>query len=94
MAAGKDWDKTVGTAEDVRRVFESVPAMVVGLEGPDHRFIAANALYRALSPKFNPVGLPAREVYPELESQQIYEMLDRVWPNRRAAIRGRVAAAG
>jgi anti-anti-sigma factor len=78
MAAGKDWDKTVGTAEDVRRVFESVPAMVVGLEGPDHRFIAANALYRALSPKFNPVGLPAREVYPELESQQIYEMLDRV----------------
>jgi anti-anti-sigma factor len=78
MAAEKDWDKTVGTAEDARRVFENIPAMVVGLEGPDHRFIAANAHYRALSPAFNPVGLPAREVYPELESQQIYDMFDRV----------------
>jgi anti-anti-sigma factor len=79
MAAGKNWDITVGTAEDVRRVFESVPAMVVGLEGPDHRFVAANAQYRALSPKFSPVGLMAREVYPELESQQIFDMFDRVY---------------
>ena len=79
MAGERDWDKTVGTAEDVRRVFESVPAMMVGLEGPDHRFIAANATYRSLSPKFDPVGLPAREVYPELESQQIFDMFDRVY---------------
>ena len=79
MAAGKDWDKAVGAAEDARRVFESVPAMVVGLEGPDHHFIATNAAYRALMPNFNPVGLPAREVYPELESQQIYDMFDRVY---------------
>lgn len=79
MAAGKDWDKAVGTAEAVRRVFESIPTMVVGLEGPDHRFIAANGAYRALSPDFYPVGLPAREVYPELESQQIYDMFDGVY---------------
>ena len=53
--------------------------MLVGLQGPDHRFVAANAAYRALSPSLAPIGMPAREVYPELESQQIYQMLDRVY---------------
>lgn len=75
----EDWDNTVGAAADVRRIFENVPAMLIGLEGPDHRFIAANAAYRALSPDRTPIGLTAREVYPELESQQIFEMLDRVY---------------
>ena len=77
--AQKDWDKTVGAADDVRRVFENVPAMLVGLEGPDHRLVAVNALYRAFTPKFDPVGMLAREVYPELEGQQIYQMFDRVY---------------
>lgn len=79
MAPDMDWDRKVGAAEDVRRVFENVPAMLVGLEGPDHRFVAANAAYRALSPTFVGVGQLAREVYPELEGQQIYHMFDRVY---------------
>ncbi|OSC41562.1 SpoIIE family protein phosphatase [Mycobacterium decipiens] len=79
MAAEMDWDKTVGAAEDVRRIFENVPAMMVGLEGPDHRFVAVNAAFRTFNPMLHTVGQPAREVYPELESQQIYEMFDRVY---------------
>ncbi|CPR10257.1 anti-anti-sigma factor [Mycobacterium bohemicum DSM 44277] len=79
MLAGEDWDSTVGAAGDVRRVFENVPAMLIGLDGPDHRFVAANAAYRALSPSLAPIGKLAREVYPELESQQIYQMFDRVY---------------
>ncbi|MGA9358946.1 MAG: SpoIIE family protein phosphatase [Mycobacterium sp.] len=79
MAAEMDWDETVGKAEDVRRIFENVPALIVGLEGPDHRFIAVNAAYRAFNSTFNAVGLTAREVFPELESQQIYHMFDRVY---------------
>lgn len=79
MAPDMDWDRKVGTAEDVRRIFENVPAMLVGLEGPDHRFVAANAAYRTLSPTFVGVGQLAREVYPELEGQQIYHMFDRVY---------------
>ncbi len=79
MVAEKDWDKTVGAADGVRRIFENVPAMLVGLEGPDHRFVAVNAAYRAFSPTFDPVGMLARDVYPELESQQIYQMFDRVY---------------
>jgi serine phosphatase RsbU (regulator of sigma subunit)/anti-sigma regulatory factor (Ser/Thr protein kinase)/anti-anti-sigma regulatory factor len=79
MVAEKDWDKTVGAAGDVRRTFENVPAMLVGLKGPDHRFIAVNAAYRIFNPTGNPIGKPAREVFPELESQQIYQMFDRVY---------------
>jgi anti-anti-sigma factor len=79
MVAEKDWDKTVGAAGDVRRIFENVPAMLVGLKGPDHRFVAVNAAYRSFNPTGNPVGKLAREVFPELESQQIYQMFDRVY---------------
>src|SRR6516225_4945997 len=79
MGAEKDWDKTVGAAEAVRRIFENVPAMLVGLEGPDHRFVAVNAAYRTFSPIIAPVGMLAREVFPELESQQIYQIFDRVY---------------
>lgn len=56
MAAEKDWDSTVGPAEDVRRVFENVPALLVGLEGPDQRFIAVNAAYRALGRRLTRSG--------------------------------------
>ncbi len=79
LVAKKDWDKTVGAADDVRRTFENVPAMLVGLKGPDHRFVAVNAAYRAFNPTGNPVGKLAVEVFPELESQQIYQMFDRVY---------------
>ena len=79
MVAENDWDKTVGAAGDVRRIFENVPAMLVGLKGPDHRFVAVNAAYRSFNPTGNPVGKLAREVFPELESQQIYQMFDRVY---------------
>jgi hypothetical protein len=51
MVAEKDWDKTVGTAADARRIFENVPAMLVGLEGPDHRFVAVNRLSRHTAPR-------------------------------------------
>jgi serine phosphatase RsbU (regulator of sigma subunit)/anti-sigma regulatory factor (Ser/Thr protein kinase)/anti-anti-sigma regulatory factor len=78
MAAEMDWDKTVGTAEDVRRVFESMPAMLVGLEGPEHRFIAVNAAYRRFNPTFTGVGATAAEMFPELARQLIYDMFDRV----------------
>lgn len=79
MAGERNWDKTVGAGDDVRRVFDHVPALLVGLEGPDHRFIAANAAYRTLSPPIDTIGLLVREVYPELESQRIIQMFDRVY---------------
>lgn len=79
MVAEKDWDRTVGAADDVRRVFENVPMLLVGLEGPDHRFVAVNAAYRVLSPPIDTIGLVVRDVYPELESQEIIQMFDQVY---------------
>lgn len=84
MAAEMDWDKKVGAAEDVRRIFENVPAMLVGMAGPDHRIAAVNAAFRAFNPTLTAVGQPAREVYPELEGQQIYQMFDRVYQTGEA----------
>ncbi|MGH3970564.1 MAG: hypothetical protein ACRDTV_21200 [Mycobacterium sp.] len=46
MPAEMDWDDTVGTADDVRRVFESLPIILVGFDGPDHRYVAANEANR------------------------------------------------
>ncbi|SRX95691.1 putative sigma factor regulatory protein [Mycobacterium tuberculosis H37Rv] [Mycobacterium shimoidei] len=79
MPAEMDWDQTVGTAEDVRRVFENVPTVLVGFEGDDHRYIAVNAAYRALFPRVITVGEPLLKVAPELQGQFIHEMLDRVY---------------
>ena len=79
MVAENDWDRTVGAADDVRRVFENVPALLVGLEGPDHRFIAVNAAYRTLSPPIDSIGLFVRDIFPELESQEILHMFDQVY---------------
>ncbi|BBY25325.1 SpoIIE family protein phosphatase [Mycobacterium stomatepiae] len=79
MVAEKDWDTIVGTADDVRRIFEKVPAMLIGLEGPEHVVVAANAAYRALNPGFSPIGMLLSEIYPELTGQQIFQMLDRVY---------------
>lgn len=79
MVAERDWDRYVGAAQDVRRIFENVPAMVVGFQGPDHRLIAVNAAFRTFRPGFDPIGLRAREVYPELERQQIYQLFDQVY---------------
>jgi anti-anti-sigma factor len=79
MVAEKDWDKSVGAADAVRCIFENVPAMVVGLEGPDQRFVATNAAFRLICPIPDPIGLPVLEVYPELESQLVFGMFDRVY---------------
>ena len=79
MVAEKDWDKLVGTAENTRRIFENVPAMLVGLEGPDHRFVAVNAAYRAMASAASPIGRTVREVFPEVVGQHFYEMFDRVY---------------
>jgi anti-anti-sigma factor len=79
MVAEDDWDNTVGAADDVRRTFENVPVMLVGLQGPEHRCVAVNAAYRRFNPTGNPLGKRPLEVFPELESQQIYRMFDRVY---------------
>lgn len=73
-----DWDLLVGDPDTVRRVFEAIPTMVCALEGPRHRYVAANAAYRAEYPKFPGVGTVLKDLAPEVEGQAMYEAFDRV----------------
>ncbi|BCY11201.1 SpoIIE family protein phosphatase [Actinoplanes sp. L3-i22] len=72
-------DERVGAADDVRAVFESTPALLCGLAGPEHRVIAANAAYRAALGRSDFVGEPLAQMYPEGAGQQLFEMADRVY---------------
>jgi anti-anti-sigma factor len=73
-----DWDTTVGRADEVRRVFDGMPVLMAAMEGPDHRYIAMNAAFRAFLPK-TVIGRSARELFPEVAGQNLFEILDRVY---------------
>ena len=97
MVAEKGWDKTVGAADDVRRIFENVPAMLIGLEGPDHRFVAVNAAYRALNPAFEPVGMLAHDVYHRAQPVRNLVLpghIKAIQVRRRDGMKAHVAVAG
>ncbi|MDF8264839.1 SpoIIE family protein phosphatase [Luteipulveratus flavus] len=67
-----------GDAEDVRRAFDEMPLAQVALDGPEHRFVAANAAYRAIVGRADVIGRSVREVTPEVSGQPFFEMLDQV----------------
>jgi hypothetical protein len=73
-----DLDNTIGEAEVVRRAFDSLPTFIVAFAGPEHRYVAANAAVRAAFPAVR-LGVPAREIFPEFERQNLIEILDRVY---------------
>ena len=69
--------RRTGDARTVRHVFEQMPAGQAAMTGPEHTFIAANAAFRSLAARPDVIGRPLREVFPEMESQPIYEMYER-----------------
>ena len=72
-------DRTAGTAEVVREVFDQLPVMVVAWEGPDHVAVAANEAYRRYVGRAGFIGTPWSEVMPEVQGQQFFEILDTVY---------------
>jgi PAS domain S-box-containing protein len=71
--------RLVGDASVVRDAFEQMPVVMTALDGPDHRVAAINAAYRAFTGRDDVIGMTYREVFPEIEGQQLHEMLDRVY---------------
>jgi signal transduction histidine kinase/PAS domain-containing protein len=65
--------------ERQRAIFQQMPGFVGVLTGPDHVFEYVNDAYVAISGPRTFVGRSVREVFPELEGQGIYELLDRVY---------------
>ncbi|MFN8089065.1 MAG: SpoIIE family protein phosphatase [Mycobacterium sp.] len=79
MMAGEDWDRLVGNAADVQRVFYEAPVIIVAFEGPDLRLVAANAAFRALTPRLEELGIRAEDFVPELQGQDFLEHFKRVY---------------
>lgn len=55
------------------------PAAICLLRGPQHTYEFANPLYLQLIGRQDILGKSVREVLPELEGQEIFELLDRVY---------------
>src|SRR5581483_1113856 len=60
-------------------IFQHAPVAIAILKGPQHLFEFANQSYLDLVERTGIVGRTIREVFPELEGQGIYELLDSVY---------------
>jgi two-component sensor histidine kinase len=65
--------------EYLRRLFDQAPGFMAVLRGPDHIFELTNASYRRLSGDREFLGRTARQVFPEIERQGFFELLDEVY---------------
>jgi PAS domain S-box-containing protein len=75
-------DSPVRAASDaavIRRPFEESPVAQAAMDGPDGVCVAANAAYRTLTGREDPIGQPFRAVPPGLGAQQLAELYDRVY---------------
>jgi PAS domain S-box-containing protein len=81
-------DRALAEAKNERErlyeVFMQAPAAISVLEGPEHVFTVANALYRQLAGDRDIIGHPVREALPELLGQGFFELLDEVYSSGKA----------
>ncbi|WP_374945008.1 PAS domain-containing protein [Sphingomonas sp.] len=66
-------------AERQRQLFGQMPGFVAVLSGPTHVFDYVNDAYVAMTGARDFVGRGVREVFPELDGQGFFELLDRVY---------------
>ncbi|WP_092938447.1 PAS domain-containing protein [Rhizobium sp. 9140] len=66
-------------ADSMRRLFESAPSFLCTLEGPHHVVKIVNGAFSRLIGPRAMVGRPFQSVLPELESQEVITLLDRVY---------------
>ncbi len=72
--------RVLAERQRLRDLFMQAPALIAVLQGPDHVFELANPLYmQTVGLNRNIIGKPIREALPELEGQEFYELLDRVY---------------
>jgi PAS domain S-box-containing protein len=83
VRARREVEATRQDAEHARRhltrTFEQAPVGIAVLEGPEHLFTLANPPYIAVAGGRDVLGLTAREAFPDLEGQGIFELLDGVY---------------
>ena len=73
-------NRQLATESDrLRRLFEQAPGFMCVLRGPSHVFELANDSYLKLVGRQDLIGKQVREAFPEVEGQDFFEMLDRVF---------------
>lgn len=60
-------------------ILENAPAFICTLRGPHHVFELANGRYDDMVGGRELIGRPVRQVFPELEGQGFFELLDQVY---------------
>lgn len=73
------YQEKVSESEEFRRLFRQAPGMIAVLEGPNHVFTFVNDSYLRFVGNRNLIGLPVRQVLPDIAGQGYFEMLDRVY---------------
>lgn len=76
-------DVTDFTTGDQNVVFDYMPGFVCVLRGPEHRYEYVNDAYKNISGAREFLGRTVREVFPELEGQGFFELLDEVYKSGR-----------
>jgi PAS domain S-box-containing protein len=71
--------RTTEDRERQRRMLQQMPGMVAMLVGPEHRFDYVNDAYVAFAGPRAYKGRTVREVFPDLDGQGFYELLDQVY---------------
>lgn len=79
LASERSYDQLKLASAQLGAAFAQSPQGMCLLEGPEHVFVAANAAYQAIVPGKELLGRPVRQVFPEVEHQGIFEVLDGVY---------------
>ena len=64
--------------QSLQELFQQAPASIAVLRGPQHVYDLANPSYLDLANGRDILGKPVREVFPELEGQPFFDLLDEV----------------
>ena len=72
--------------ERLAQLFEQAPSFMAMLEGPDHVFQRANDAYLKLVGRRDIVGHPVRDVFPDVDGQGFFELLDQVYASGEAFV--------
>jgi PAS domain S-box-containing protein len=71
--------RLVAQNERQQRLFEQAPGFIAILRGPDHVFEFVNASYAQLVGSRDFIGKSVRDVFPDVEGQGFFELLDNVY---------------
>ncbi|MBC8110985.1 MAG: PAS domain-containing protein [Verrucomicrobia bacterium] len=91
LAAQLEGEKKTGevskaNGDYIRNLFMQSPAPICVLRGPEHVYEMTNEKYRQLIGNKDIVGKPIRAVFPELEGQGFFELLDEVYATGKSFV--------